>query len=343
MVHRANRMMGSLETTRPEDRSRPTLLAYLMTLAGTTQYSFLRSVWLGDMGCSGGEHGIPGRRLDAERILKGRAHLFSDDLVMSIATWNIINRITEGNLSGGAGITTLRQEFHTLVRPYFARNPRQFGTSFPRLLGAEGEADVIAARNRGPGAAMRVGSIALAETASDELAEAAISLTHLHPEGMGGAFAVYRAARELYRHRGDFAGALQEAGAGARYGQEVAVARIKSAGLAVPSYKRIDEVMTQVFEAGDAYHRMGSGDSLVSAAFVVPAVFVVLAKALTANEFVRSILEEAFAIGGDPDTIASIAMSLGYLLRPAQVTAETDGLLAQYQIPDIKTVAIAEL
>lgn len=290
---------------------------------------FLKFTWFGDLACSSGPHYVRGEKKSLAEILSHLEKGYSDDLIENLACWALKDTIP-APLSLRA-LYDLMGAFQDLIGEHYEENRIRYSPDYPRLFGVqhlEEYAQVILAHSN-CGGAMRSGLLGYGGVSAPTLF-ALVAMTHLHPEAVSGAFAVSHAVQAAQ------GGALpemirQQALVGARQGWTMARDFIAQEIGPVSVNGSIEERMQHVFESGDPC--WGVEDMAaegIETRFVIPAAVLVATQAteLSAREALRFIVEQAIAIGGDPDTIGSIAMGIAGAYLGERLSEQIDVVIA---------------
>ena len=102
----------------------------------------------------------------------------------------------------------------------------------------------------------------------------------------------------------------------------------RSNGLPVQEFAPLSGTVDKVLKTGDAYSVIGDiAEEGIETGFVVPAALLLVRDAMGAEDGVAHIVTESLRIGGDRDTICSIAMGLYGLSSEAQARERLAGLI----------------
>lgn len=295
--------------------------------------AFLKFTWFGDLACSSGLHYVEGERKALDAILANLEKGYSDDLVENLACWAMKGDIP-AELSLGI-LYDLCVKFYGLIEQHYEENRVRYSPDYPRLFAAKDLADYyeVIVKHSNSGGAMRSGLLGY-NGASDHDHFALVAMTHLNPEAVSGAFAV---SRTVQAAKGGATPKIirQQALAGARQGWAMAIDFIKREVGHLPTSGSIEDRMLKVFDSENPCWGVESmGTEGIETRFVIPAAIWVATQAvdLSAREALRYIVEQAIAIGGDPDTIGSIAMGIVGAYFGARLSKQIDKAIADINL-----------
>lgn len=277
----------------------------------------------GDILGSSGEHYVKGAPLSFAEAC-GKASLnFSDDFMESLAMHAMPRPASDINLPV---LMQYRDVFHDFIKGHFEAMSLTYSPWFGALFAAKTTlqfADILQ-KHGSCGAAMR--AAILAETGLDDTAILPCFLiTHAHLEAIEGAYAVLGLARAAKAGQG-FEKAMENAAVAAQSGRRLCQNFQRGQGWDMQDYPPLMPCINRVLASGDAYatiHDIVSEG--IETRFVVPAAFFCVRQALAHGaDFragVETLVTSGLEIGGDPDTICSIAMGLYGLFHPEGVAA----------------------
>ena len=276
-----------------------------------TPFQFLHFIWFGDFACSSGEHYIPGNKIPFEKILKMVNKEHSDDLVENLACWAIRDKVPK-TLSL-TGWKDLCGTFYNLIKEDYLPDPIRYSPDYPKLFASVNEAEYldVIIHHTNCGGAMRSSSLAYGGgTLHEHLT--LVGMTHLYPESLAGAYALYEAVKIL--NEGVSLEDMWEAAIqAARQGEEQARELIEEWKGELVDRSRMVTWMENVYSHRDArygitdWHEEG-----ITTRFVVSAAMQIATEAvpLGPENALRHVVEQGIEIGGDPDTLGSMGMAL---------------------------------
>ena len=161
-----------------------------------TPFRFLRFAWFGDFACSSGEHYVPGNEIPFEDILRIVNKEHSDNLVENLACW--IVRAQSPQEPSVFGWQNLCWKFYDYIKEDYQRDPVRYSPEYPALFGSQEEPHYLQTitRHTNCGGAMRSASLGYGG-ATPHQHLALVGMTHLHPESMAGAYALFEAVRTI--------------------------------------------------------------------------------------------------------------------------------------------------
>ena len=276
-----------------------------------TPFQFLRFTWFGDFACSGGPHYYPGTALPFETIMQRVDKGHSDDLVENLACWVLRPQVPPD--PSAPAWKALWEKFYALIRENYMAHPIRYSPDYPLLLAADSPAEylkVIAAHTN-CGGAMRSAALAYGDaTAHEHLT--LVGMTHLYPESLAGAEALYAAVRVL-KKGGSCADMWDGALTAARQGEDRALEWIRKWTGKTAARGRMVDWMQAVQAHQDARHgiRDWHGEGITTR-FVVSAALQIATEAIPLGpaRALRHVVEQGIGIGGDPDTLGSMGMAL---------------------------------
>ena len=272
-------------------------------------------VFCGDVLGSSGVHYEKGYPITFTECTTKASLAFSDDFMESLAMHSMQNappeRIVTGLMEG-------RDSFFNLIADHFQRHAETYSPWFGELFNvrdAQGYLDILLAHGS-CGAAMR--AHVLADLDID--ADAALSLllmTHGHLEAIEGAFFVYGMAKAGKAEQ-DFKTAVQTGTDWAEWARRKVREWQKMVGVTPQDFAPFYHAVTAVLDKNDPYATITDiAIDGIETRFVVPACAYAL-QPLWDNGNPESdiprLITHSLEIGGDPDTICSIALAL-YGLR----------------------------
>lgn len=275
-----------------------------------TPFRFLRFTWFGDYACSSGAHYFPGSKIPFERALEIVNKECSDDLIENLACW-----IMKDSLPREASPAAWRKQcfrLYDLIKDDYLPDPVRYSPEYADLFAGSTEAEYLSviSRTTNCGGAMRSASLAYAGAMIEEH-RTLVGMTHLHPEAMAGAGALFAAIRTL-SSGGPVDKMWDAAREAAERAEEEAIGLLRSWGQ--PAVKsRFLGWLQAVRDNRDA--RWGLTDwkeEGISTRFVVSAAMQIATEAipLGPEKGLRHIVEQGLEIGGDPDTLGSMGMAL---------------------------------
>lgn len=276
-----------------------------------TPFTFLRFTWFGDSACSCGEHYVPGEKRSFEEIMASINKEHSDDLVENLACW-AVRRDAPAEASPQAW-RGLCWKFYDLIREDYEAETIRYSPEYPRLFATstiDGYLEVII-HHTNCGGAMRSASLAFGGALPSEH-EALVGMTHLYPESLAGAMALYGAVLAL-KEGGAMEDAWREAIRGAEFGEAHARELIAGWGKDPGPPGRMADQLLAVHTTADPAHGVKDWRAEgISTRFVVAAAMQVAAEAISLGPLrgLCHVVEQGIAIGGDPDTIGSMGMAL---------------------------------
>jgi ADP-ribosylglycohydrolase len=293
-----------------------------------TPFSFLRFTWFGDAACSCGDHYVPGEKRPFEEIMALINKQHSDDLVENLACWAVRREIPAD--PSPPVWRELCWKFYDLIREDYEAETIHYSPDYPRLFSTSTSDEYleVTIRHTNCGGAMRSASLAFGGAASGEH-EALVGMTHLYPESLAGAMALYRAVLALMAGN-SIEAAWREAVRGAELGEVRARELIADWGKEPGPAGRMADQLRGVHAKGDPRHGvMDWRAEGISTRFVVAAAMQVAAEAipLGPRRALRHVVEQGIAIGGDPDTIGSMGMALIGAHFQDDLQAEIDGVM----------------
>lgn len=272
----------------------------------------------GDILGSSGEHYVRGQPIDFAAACAKASLNFSDDFMESLAMHAMDKLPADINLPV---LMRYRDIFHDFIKDHFEDMSLTYSPWFGALFAAKTTiqfADILQ-KHGSCGAAMR--AAILADTNLDDAAILPYFLiTHAHLEAIEGAYAVLGMARAA-KAGASFAEALNAADIAAQAGRRLCQNFQRGQGWQVQDFPPLMPYIRKVLETGNPYltiHDIASEG--IETRFVVPAAFLCVRDALapgSAQAGIEKVVTGALGIGGDPDTICSIAMGLFGLFSPS--------------------------
>lgn len=284
----------------------------------------------GDLLGSSGEHYVKGGPVTFNTAVFKASHTFSDDFMESLAMALMRDQQFE---TDPVSLMQVRDRFYDLLKGHFEAASLTYSPWFRPLFESRTTDDFlkIIAGHASCGAAMRVGVLGATATEIQRM-EPLLLCSHAHAEALEGAYLVYGFTRACAEGAGDFATALRVGYEYAGQGWSLAENFLRRHGL-TPEGQRIQPLYEKVRLHEDPYATIEDiAEEGIETRFVVPAALwlVEQAAALPPPAGIAKIVEGALEIGGDPDTISSIAMGLYGQLAGAPAYAA----LAAVQLPN---------
>lgn len=275
----------------------------------------------GDILGSSGEHYAKGALLPFAEACSKASFNFSDDFMESLAMYAMPRLPEQINLPV---LMQYRDVFHDFIKDHFEGMSLTYSPWFGALFAAKTTlqfADILQ-KHGSCGAAMR--AAILSDSGLDDAAILPYFLiTHAHLEAIEGAYAVLGLARAAQAGAG-FDAALERADAAAQAGRRLCQNFQRGQGWDVQDYPPLMPYIHKVLATGDAYKTIHDiAAEGIETRFVVPAALLCVRQALAQGADFRAGVEALVTgglhIGGDPDTICSIAMGLYGLFNPEGV------------------------
>jgi ADP-ribosylglycohydrolase len=307
----------------------------------------LEVIWIVDCLTADGEHGKRGRiGLLPHGRLGGEA---SDDFACNLATLFLVaeHHLSLFQTPSKNSIVQGSRAYTQFLRP-FMREPERFGETLPKIDAATDENRIgLILGNRGCGAAMRATVAGFVTSGIYDLL-AVLTTSHGHPDALAGAFAVVTVASHLKaKEAADGQEIIEEAVKGAKIGETLA--RLLAILLQTDGdsesrlacrLRRIPEMSDEDIYLEDGFDIIGT-----SALFVVPAAIKLLIEFME-HRSIRHVVERALEVGGDPDTLATIASSLSYcadasILKEARTVGAKRGLRFPTKVSDEVSALVA--
>lgn len=281
-----------------------------MGYAPTSLPQSLFFTFCGDLLGSSGEHYTKGNPVTFNTAVYKASHTFSDDFMESLAMALMREEQFDTDLPS---LMRARDRFYDLLKGHFESASLTYSPWFKPLFESRTPDDFlkIIAGHASCGAAMRIGVLGATLTDPDRM-DPLLLCSHAHAEALEGAYLVYGFTRACAEGSGDFATALRAGYAYAEQGWGRAGDFLQRHGLA-PQGQRIRPLYEKVRLQEDPYATIEDiAEEGIETRFVVPASLwlVEQASSLPPAAGIVRIVEGALEIGGDPDTICSIAMGM---------------------------------
>jgi ADP-ribosylglycohydrolase len=300
-----------------------------------TPFRFLRFTWFGDFACSSGEHYEPGNKLSFEQILKLVNKDHSDDLVENMACW-IIRPQVPARVSA-FDWQNLCWKFYDYIKEDYLKAPVRYSPDYAQLFASQDESDYIRVitHHDNCGGAMRSASLAWGGATPHEHLSLA-GMTHLHPEALSGAYALYEAVRAL--KAGASVAELWDAAFEAAWQGEKQSAEIMEAWNVTGMHSSLTlQWLRDAHRHNDPRYSItdwrGEG---ISTRFVVSGAMQIAAEAMRRDpkDALRFVVERAIEVGGDPDTLGSMSMALAGAFFGEALHEQIDDVLNRLLPPE---------
>ena len=298
-------------------------------------FRFLRFTWFGDFACSSGAHYESGNRLPFERILKTVNKEHSDDLVENLACWTLLEQVPDS--PSPENWKELCWKFYDLIKEDFLPDPVRYSPEYLQLFAdrsTDNYLDVLK-KHSNCGGAMRSASLAYGG-ASEYQHLTLVGMTHLYPESLAGAFALFEAVRIL--KEGGSQEDMWEGGIeAAAQGEETALELLEDWGEMPVERGRMVNWMKDVYVHKEARYGLQDWRSEgISTRFVVSGAMQIAREAipLGPRKALRHVVEQCIEIGGDPDTLGSMGMALTGAYFNEDLQAEIDLVLEEMIAPE---------
>lgn len=270
----------------------------------------------GDLLGASGEHYRKGEPIDFNEACRKSSLNFSDDFMESLAMHQMREMPIAIEVSQ---LMKARDHFHDLIADHFQKMALTYSPWFGALFNATLISDYlnILTAHSSCGAAMRAAVMA-SDSLSNEQALPLFLLSHAHTESVEGGYMVMGMARGFIAGQ-DFATALEQGKIAAAWGRKAVQNFQRNHGLPVQEFAPLSQAVDKVLKTGDAYSVIDDiAEEGIETRFVVPAALLLVRDAMESPEGVAHVVTESLCIGGDPDTICSIAMGLYGLARPEE-------------------------
>ena len=276
-----------------------------------TPFRFLRFTWFGDFACSSGEHYVPGNAYPFEHILKIVNKEHSDDLVENMACWIVRPQVPEK--VSVFNWQNLCWKFYDYIKGDYLRDPVRYSPDYPQLFGDQSESNYVKviSHHTNCGGAMRSASLAWGGGTPHEHMTL-VGMTHLYPESLAGAYALYEAVRVIKSVVSipEMWDAAMEA---AWQGEKQAAEILESWNVVKIEQSRMVQWLRDAYKHNEPRYNIrdwrGEG---ITTRFVVSAAMQIAAEAMRRDpkDALRYVVEQGIEIGGDPDTLGSMGMAL---------------------------------
>lgn len=262
----------------------------------------------GDLLGASGEHYQKGKPISFEEARRISSQNFSDDFMESLA----MHQMRDMQISiEPSQLMTARDHFHELIAEHFQKMSLTYSPWFGALFNATMIGDYldILIAHSSCGAAMRAAVMA-SDGLSNEQALPLFLLSHAHTEAIEGGYMVLGLARGLMAGQ-PFSAALELGKAAALWGRKAVQNFQRNNGLPMQEFAPLSQAVDRVLKTGDAYSVISDiAEEGIETRFVVPAALLLVRDAARDRGGIAHIVTESLRIGGDPDTICSIAMGL---------------------------------
>ncbi len=282
----------------------------------------------GDILGSSGEHYEKGSgKISLERAAQKALPHYSDDFSESLAMHQLSDRQWNTDLNS---LIKSRDVFLDLIRQHYFAYGAQY-SPWAAALFEEKKVDrygILIARHSSCGAAMRAAALA-PHKLSDEQMLPFFLITHANIQAVEGAYIIESFARAAMKGM-PYETCMQIAEQKAIQARKMAWQFLDENSL--PVYRDIDvmDAIKTVLDTGDPYAKISDiKKDGIETHFVVASAFYLLSNLETdrpETNGTRSIIEGGLKIGGDPDTICSITMTLYGFLYPEKAKKELDDI-----------------
>ncbi len=291
----------------------------------------LRLVWAVDSLTARGEHGrrgVPG----GLSVLGGPGEP-SDDFLANAAMFHLCqsSEMLLGVPPTRSSVYALGRAYIGFLKPHMLI-PEKFGRVTAKLLEADEQEHItLVLGNKGCGSAMRAVSTFLLTHDIYQMFSLFL-VTHAHPESLAGAYSVAWCARSILEDGPSSSKlesrAIRGAGIGDAFGR---LAHSLFTDATPHDARDLGARISEVLHGGEGELHFYQGHEVTgtSAFFVVPAAMF-LVHQFQRDRSLKRLLDRAVEIGGDPDTIATIAASLAYCLDPRGVLEEIEVISRDY-------------
>jgi len=276
-----------------------------------TPFSFLRFTWFGDAACSFGEHYVPGEKRSFDDIMALINKQHSDDLMENLACWAVRQHVPAH--PSPQAWRDLCWKFYDLIREDYEAETIHYSPDYPTLFATTTPDQYLGVtiRHTNCGGAMRSASLAYGGASAAEH-EALVGMTHLYPESLAGAQALYDAILALkdgHAMEDAWHSAMQGAVEGEARARDLIAAWGKDPG---PPGRMADQLQAVHISGNPAHGIVDWYAQGITTRFVVAAAMQVADEAIRLGPArgLRHVVEQGIAIGGDPDTIGSMAMAM---------------------------------
>ena len=276
----------------------------------------------GDILGSSGAHYQKGAPISFDEARRTASVNFSDDFMESLA----MHRMPR--IPANLDLPTLmhyRDIFHDFIKDHFEAASLTYSPWFGALFNAATTHDYgeVLRAHSSCGAAMRAAVLA-ADGHDDVSALPYFLISHAHQEAIEGAYAILGLARAA---KGGFAfdQALQKAETDMAAGRRLCANFQKGQGWTPDNFQPFAPLIAQVLKTNNPYVTIESiEEEGIETRFVVPAAILCLRDGLKIDDDMGGlahIISKGLEIGGDPDTICSIASGLYGFFRPGAMEA----------------------
>lgn len=273
----------------------------------------------GDILGSGGEHYEKGKSFSIDNATRMANLHYSDDYSESLAMHQMADKGWTCALTPEA-LMQGRDDFLSIIRGHYIAYGQQYSPWAAALFEEKNPENfaVLTALHSSCGAPMRAAALAAHDLSPEDIFPY-FAITHTNLQAVEAGYMVWGFARAVLQGKGFFK-AYEDALNIAGQGRKIASAWLKDHNLPVKNDQSVTGAVIKVLSEKNPYAVTEDmkGDGIESH-FVVSSVFLILSEIEEQGlqqTGARHIVERALKIGGDPDTICSIAMSLYGILYP---------------------------
>lgn len=282
----------------------------------------------GDLLSSGGEHYEKGYKMSLGEAIRIANRHYSDDFSESLAMWQLKDRKWKCDL---ASLMAQREKFLDVIRQHYKAYGQQYSPWSEAIFEEQDlkEYAALLAGHTSCGVAMRATALAPTSLTLEQILPFFL-ITHANTQAVSGGYYILGMARAFIKGL-EFEDAMLSAEEAEKKGRELALVFLEKNALPNPKDIKPSASVHEVLESSDPYSVIKTIEKEgIETHFVVACAMLVL------NEIERKnpengavyIILRALEIGGDPDTIASIAMGLYGLWQ----TDRCEGELAQISL-----------
>jgi len=273
----------------------------------------------GDILGSGGEHYKKGQDFSVDNAVRIANHHYSDDFSESLAMHQMVKQGWRCGLSSDE-LMQGRDDFLKIIKEHYIAYGLQY-SPWAAALFEEKNADrlaILLSLHSSCGAPMRAAALAGHGLSVEDIFPY-FAITHTNVQSVEAGYMVWGFVESALQGN-DFYKAYADSLKIAQEGRQLATEFLKNIGLPIKKDQSVTGAVIKVLDSQDPYHVTDNmKEDGIESHFVLSSVMLILSEIVNNNlekNGARYVVERALKIGGDPDTICSIAMAMYGIQHP---------------------------
>ena len=284
--------------------------------------------YCGDILGSCGKHYEKGEDVSLEDAARRAYGHYSDDFAESLAMHQLAHAAWSCDLES---LIKQRDDFLNIIRGHYIAYGMQYSPWAAALFEEKnvGRYGVLLSKHIGCGGAMRAAALAPHKHLDAKGVLPFFLITHAHAQAVEGAYFIWGMACAIL-NGADYQDAVVQARDMAREGRDMALVFLKENNLPHDDTISVLDACDVVMKTRDPYAAIKDiAEEGIDTHYVVSSALLILDEMNAGkggDDPAAYLIERGLKIGGDPDTVCSIAMGLAGLLWPDKLKSRLDDI-----------------